>query len=147
MAVLQDCYCTVCYGAALVPYTNPGYYSCPYPGSNYTSGSSCYKRETLAATYNPPFVSYEPRLRLERSVAGTVTPIKTIVIPSASKSIKVSTSGDNINVYSYSSPNAVTQTGYLGHAAAGATKTSYVGIVKATVASSQGTAVDNIKVE
>lgn len=144
-----QCYCTSFSGpSATASGVTPGYYSCSaYSTSNAQVGSGCYKNESLSATYNPPYVSYEPRLRLERSVGGSVSVINTLVLSSEPRSLKVTTNGSTINVYAYSSASQVGQIGFFGHDAGEATRTSYVGIVKAQVAANQGTALDNFQAE
>lgn len=141
------CPCQRCTGAGLAQGTSPGYYSCSYPGSNYQTGSACYNVTTQNATYNPPYVSYAPRLRLSRSVAGTVSTVNTINVSSEIRSIKVVTNNEIVNVYAYSGAGATSQTGYFSHNAAGATKSNYVGIIKTDVVSGQGTTLDNFIAE
>lgn len=141
------CDCQRCTSAGLAQGTSPGYYSCSYPGSNYQTGSACYNVTTQSATYNPPYVSYAPRLRLSRSVAGTVSTINTVNASAEIRSIKVVTNNETVNVYGYSDAGSATQIGYFSHNATGATKSNYVGIVKTDVAYGQGTALDNFIAE
>lgn len=141
------CPCQRCTGAPMASGTSPGYYSCGYAGSNYQSGSSCYNVTTQNATYNPPFVSYAPRLRLSKSVAGTVSTVNTINVSAEIRSIKVVTNNDTINVYGYSGTGSTSQIGYFNHNASGATKANYVGIIKTDVASLQGNTLDNFLAE
>ena len=106
-------------------------------------------------TYSGPFYNcgtcYPQYIRIVQSVANTISTIGTYLVgtgTSAVKSLRVSTSGQQITTKAYSDENLVTQIGNdLVYTATGAVLDQRFGLVVMPSAYTQGYSVDEISIK
>lgn len=124
-----------------------GYY-CPSGGS--LVGDTCtITYSNIAATLNPSSTSYPSTLRIYRNLSGVISTVFNQDVSSDAKSMKVTTSGNNINVSLYNTANlSGSRIASLTYTAAAPIKARGVGIAKnGQQAQRNGTRIDNFKAE
>lgn len=126
--------------------TGRGYY-CPSGGT--LQGSTCYVSNSQSASYQPPSTSYPSVARIYKNVSGTIAEVFTQDIGFDPKSFEVVTSGNNVNLYSYSGLGLTgTKITSNTYSAPNPVRTTIVGIAKyGNQVQRQGNYIDNFKAE
>ena len=137
---------STCTYTAVAPYCPSGFIRNSAPIG---SGNECQKTEYQSAIFVPASTSYPSVIRVQRSVGGVITTQFQNDIASDPRSIRVTTSGNNVNVRSYALAG-VTGTPYssLTYTTSNASKSTDVGVIKnGNQAVSQGNDIDNFRAE
>lgn len=118
-------------------YSYSSYYYCPNGGS--LEGSTCFVTSSYEATATTT-TSYS--VRLIRAVSGTVSTVQTVSTSGPTKSLKIVTTNNAINVKAYAVEGQVGAATELNYTATSPTITGNLGIIK-TVAVTSGSASAN----
>ncbi len=131
-----------CFGGCSVAgdggcYSYSTYYYCPNGGD--LSGSTCYTSSSYAATATTT-TSYS--VRLIKSESGTISTVQTVATSAPTKSLRVITTNNAVNVKAYSVEGQVGTPTELNYTATSPTITGNLGIIK-TIPAAGGSASVN----
>jgi len=118
-------------------YSYSSYYYCPSGGT--LEGSTCFVTSSYEATATTT-TSYS--VRLIRAVSGTISTVQTVSTSGPTKSLKIVTTNNAINVKAYAVEGQVGAATELNYTATSPTITGNLGIIK-TVAVTSGSASAN----
>jgi hypothetical protein len=118
-------------------YSYSSYYYCPSGGD--LSGSTCYVNSSYPATATTT-TSYS--VRLIRAVSGTISTVQTVSTSVPTKSLKITTTNNVVNVKAYSVEGQSGPATDLNYTATSPTITGNLGIIK-TISATSGSASAN----
>ena len=118
-------------------YSYSSYYYCPNGGT--LEGSTCFVTSSYEATATT-VTSYS--VRLIKSVSGTISTVQTVTTSAPTKSLRVTTTDNVVNVKAYSVEGQTGPATELNYTATSPTITGNLGIIK-TIAATSGSASAN----
>lgn len=118
-------------------YTSYSYYYCPSGGD--LSGTTCTVTSSYPATGTPTTAF---SVRLIKSVSGTISTVQTLGTSVETKSLRVTTTNNAINIKAYGSAGQSGPAAELDYTASSPTITGNLGVIK-TVAATSGSASAN----